>query len=329
MPFYKEEKGALIPAKGEEIPQEAVLAIERADEETIARHLTSDFGADNFIYSYPIKGGHVVGIGVDGAKEISRLLGNIEILPDIKIDKDSDPDYIYAMVRAKDLIRNVTWLGVGRACKYIVGENWQPTDRIDEYAFVKAVNKGARNAVLALPPQEAIAKIVQTFMEQKKLKKLPPVYGKPAATTKAVTEEDKLKKLRQQAGIEAKKVFKTDEERKEWQKSEYGVDSMTQMTEEQLNDMRGKLKALQEPAKPSVTNLGFSSEAQQKQMRRELFKAIDELGYKTDEEKRKYVTEKGWGKTNEVTKDTLESYIEEVHKEKELVDEAESISEEL
>ncbi len=336
MPFYREQKGELVPVKGEEVPQEAVLAIERADEETIVQHLTSDFGADNFIYSYPIKGGHVVGIGVDGAKEIARLLGNIEILPDIRIDKDSDPDYIYAMVRAKDLTRNVTWLGVGRACKYIVGENWQPTDRVDEYAFVKAVNKGARNAVLALPPQEAIAKIVQGFVEQKKLKKLPPAYGKPSqptATAKVGTEDDKLKKLRQQVGIEAKKVFKSDEERKSWQKAQYGVDSMTEMTEEQLNEMREKilekLKAIQEPAKPSAVDLGFSSEAEQKEMRKELFRAIDELGYKTDDDKRDYITQKGWERTTEVTKETLSSYIDEVRKELELVKEAESISEDI
>lgn len=344
MAYYQEgEKGALVPARGEVI-QEAMLAIERADEETIVQHLTSDFASAFFIYSYPIKGGQVVGIGVDGSKEIARLLGNIEVLSDIKVDKDTDPDYIYAMVRARDITRNVTLLGVGRQCKYIVGENWQPTDRVDETAFVKSVNKGIRNAILSVAPQEAIAKIVQTFIEQKRLKKLPPTYGEPVvlppkAKDKVGTEEDKLKKLRQQVGIEAGKVFKSDDERKEWQKKEYGVDSMTQLSEEQLQDMLNKVKQIltgrpiapltAPTAKLSPELLGFSSAAEQTKMRKDLIDLLKEMGYTSQEELLSYATERSWGKTSGVTKETLQSYIEEVKKEKGILDKASEIPEEL
>jgi hypothetical protein len=333
MPYYEEKKGGeLVPAKVTEIPEEAIFAIERADEQSIVEHLTSDFASENFIYSYPIKGGLVVGIGVDGAKEIARLLGNIEVLPDIRVDKDSDPDYIYAMVRARDWRTNVTLVGVGRQCKYIVGDNWQPTDRIDETAFVKAVNKGQRNAILAVAPQEAIAKIVQTFIEAKKLKRLPPTYGKPAtpsATAKAGTEEDVLKRLRQQAGIEAGKVFTSDDERKAWQKKEYGVDSMTELTEEQLKDMLAKLKAMK-PAGGTPEELGFSSKAEQDQLRKELFnKLLPALGYKSDDEKRQYLKDKGAKATTKMTKEELQNFIEEVKGEIKLAEEAEDILREV
>lgn len=333
MPYYKpDEKGALVPASGE-ITQEAILAIERADDEAIVQHLTSDFASEFFIYSYPIKGGQVVGIGVDGAKEVARLLGNIEVLPDIRIDKDSDPDYFYATVRVRDWRTNVTMLGVGRCCKFIVGANWELTDRKDEAAFVKSVNKGIRNAILAVAPQEALAKIIQGFIEQKKLKRLPPTYDKPEAPqdraiAKVGTEEQVLKKLRQQVGIEAGKAFKTEEERKAWQKKEYDIDSMTQLSEEQLKDMLSKVKAMA-AQKPDATKLGFSSQVQQTDMRRELLDLIRGIGKQTDEQIREYVTSKGWGKTVEMTKEQLEACIEEVKKEKALVDEAASIPEEL
>lgn len=329
MPFYKEEKGEFTPAKASEIPPEAIFAIERADEQSIVEHMTSEFASSNFIYSYPIKGGQVVGIGIDGAKEIARLQGNIEVLPDIRIDKDSDPDYIYAMVRAKDLIRNVTMMGVGRQCKYIVGENWQPTDRVDETAFVKAVNKGMRNAILALPPQEAIAKIVDTFMEQKRFKKLPPSASKPAparaATAKAVTEEDIPKKLRQQIAIEWSKTGKKEPERKDWQKTEYGVDSMAQLNEEQLNDMLMKVKAMQ----PSLSDLGFASKEEQDQLRKTLYNLLKETGHDTDEKIRDYLSGKEIVHTRAISKKRFEELIGEVEKEKATIEKAESIPEEL
>jgi len=237
----------------------------------------------------------IIGIGVDGAKELANLLGNIKVSADIKAEDRGD--YIYAIVPVTNMTRNVTLLGAAGQPKYIVGEGMELTDRIDPTAFVKAISKAQRNGILAVAPQETIAEIIKR-LDTKAIKKLqpPPTYGKPKLK-EPTTEEDKLKKLRQQIGIEAGKVFKNNDERKEWQKNEYGVDSMTEMTEEQLNDMRQKilekLKAMQQPARPEITSLGFSSEAEQKQMRRELFKAIDELGYKTDEEKRKYIAEKG------------------------------------
>jgi len=333
MAYYTNEKGELVPYTGE-VPQEAILAIEAADEQTIVERLTNVDAQPIFAYSFPVKTKEgvkdIIGIGVDGAKELANLLGNIKVSSDIKAEDRGD--YIYAIVPVTNMTRNVTLLGAAGQPKYIVGEGMELTDRIDPTAFVKAISKAQRNGILAVAPQETIAEIVKR-LDVKAIKKLqpPPTYGKPAPAKlkEPATEEDKLKKLRQQIGIEAGKVFKSNDERKEWQKNEYGVDSMTEMTEEQLNDMREKLKAMQQPARPEVTDLGFSSEAEQKQMRRELFKAIDELGYKTDEEKRKYIAEKGWGRTNEVTKDTLESYIQEVRKEKQLVDEAESISEDL
>jgi len=332
MAYYTNEKGELVPYTGE-IPQEAIMAIEAADEQTIVERLTKVDAQPVFAYSFPVKTKEgmkdIIGIGVDGAKELANLLGNIRVSADIRAEDRGD--YIYAIVPVTNMTRNVTLLGAAGQPKYIVGEGMELTDRIDPTAFVKAISKAQRNGILAVAPQETIAEIVKK-LDVKAIKKLqpPPAYGKPATAKlkEPATKEDKLKKLRQQIAIEWDKTGKSDEERKIWQKEQYGVDSMSKLNEEQLNDMLSKVKALQ-PTKPDVTSLGFSSETEQKQMRRELIKAMDEIGYKTLEEKREYAARKGWGKTDEVDKDTLQSYIEEVHKEKELVDEAESISEDL
>jgi hypothetical protein len=333
MAYYTNEKGELVPYTGE-VPQEAIMAIESADEQTIVERLTKVDAQPVFAYSFPVKTKEgikdIIGIGVDGAKEIANLLGNIKVSSDIKAEDRGD--YIYAIVPVTNMSRNVTLLGAAGQPKYIVGEGMELTDRIDPTAFVKAISKAQRNGILAVAPQETIAEIIKR-LDAKAIKKLPapPAYGKPvpAKLKEPATEEDKLKKLRQQIGIEAGKVFKSNDERKAWQKEQYSVDSMTEMTMDQLQDMLNKIKAMQQPAKPDVTELGFSSEAEQKQMRRELFKLIDELGYKTDDEKREYITKKGWGRTNEVTKEELESYIAEVKAEIEVVEEAENISEDL
>jgi len=335
MGFYKEEQGGkLVPTSG--VPQEVALAIERADEETIIQNLTGEFGAENFMYHYPIKGGDVFGIGVDGAKEIARLLGNIEVLPDIKVDKDSDPDYIYAMVRARNAVNNVTLVGVGRQCKYYLTEGNIPTDRINEYAFVIAVTKGQRNAILSVAPQETIAKIIQSFKEMKKIKKIPPAYGKPTPTKPKApvaakpgapatgADEEKLKNLRKLIAVEWQKTGKTADDRKEWQKTEYGVESMSELGEEQLNEMLTKVKALQ----PSFSDLGFSSETEQKQMRHDFFKLLAEAGYDTDEKKREYLREKSIVHTAALSRDNLVKLIQEVSKQKGVLEEAESIPEE-
>lgn len=329
MPLYGEEKGQLVPVRGE-VLQEAILAIERADDQDIVEHLTSSSIADEFLYSYEIKGKPVVGISVSGAKEMARDLGNIEVLPDFKLDKDSDPDYIYAVMRARDLTRNTTLAGFGRQCKYYVGEGNIPTDRINEFAFVIALSKAQRNAILSVAPQEAILKIAQQFIEQKKLRKLPPSYGKPAVASKAGAKElkeskdDKLKKLHQQIAIEWNKTGKSDDERKEWQAKEYSVESMTELTEEQLNDMLAKVKAMP----PSTSDLGFSSVQEQGQMRKELFNCLTDIGLDTDEKKKAYLAEKGvTTHTAKLPKETLEKLIKEVNRDKETVKEAEAITE--
>ena len=176
MSFYEQEPGgAIVPLKGE-LPQEAMQAIERADEETIVSQLTgSNLARDVYLYSYPIStqdgAKEVIGISVEGAKEIARLLGNIEILPDMRVEERDG--YFYAALRGKDLTRNTTLMGVGRQSQFILGKGNSPTDRRDELAFVKAVAKGQRNTILALAPQIALFQIVRNFAAMGKVGRLP------------------------------------------------------------------------------------------------------------------------------------------------------------
>ncbi|GAI43606.1 unnamed protein product, partial [marine sediment metagenome] len=54
MPLYERDtEGKLV--KVEEVPEAAIMAIERYDEEAIAHRLTTGIASDAFIYHYPIK----------------------------------------------------------------------------------------------------------------------------------------------------------------------------------------------------------------------------------------------------------------------------------
>lgn len=276
MPLYERDtEGKLIPVS--EVPEEAIATIERFDEEAIAHRLTTGIATDAFIYHYPIKTTtgvkEIIGISTDGADEIARMLGNLEVLPDIKVDKDSDPDYYYVIVRAKDLIRNVTLLGTGRACKWQMGKGNQPDhDRPNEWAFVSSVSKAQRNAILRHTPEEVIVKIINLWSQKGKSKQLRPppletepehkpaaspvvtspppaaasqlpattVTQAPVATAAQATEQlEKLKKLR----MEVHNRFQTDlgigvDKRKQMLMDRFNVDSLTNLNEQQLNECK-------------------------------------------------------------------------------------------
>jgi hypothetical protein len=335
--YEQNEKGALVPVKGE-IPEEALVAIERADEQTIVEKLTNVNAQQFFGYAYPIrtKEGEkwIIGIGVDGAKEIARQLGNINVNTELKVEEKGD--HLYGVLPVTDLVRNVTLLGAARQSKYMIGEGMVPTDRIDDLAWVKLVNKCQRNGILAVADQLMLANIVSR-LEPKAIKRLPlpPTYGKstPAKPKEPVTEEEALKKLHQQVAIEAKKVFKTDEERKAWQKEQYNVDSMTELNEQQLKDMLAKIKELQQPVEPTLSDLGFSSEAEQKQARRELIKLLDEAGYQTQEQKKSWLQEnkprEEVSKTSDLNKDEIEKLKEALRGHIKLIEEATKIDDRI
>jgi len=254
MPYYEEKDGQVIPYSGE-IPQEAIFAIERADDDAIIQTFSGGFAQEHLMYSYPIttKVGKkmIVGIGVQGANEIAKLLGNIEVLPDVRVQEKDN--YFYGVVRAKDIIRNVTLAGFGRQSIFIQTEGMQPTDRNDEHAYVKALTKGQRNAILAISPQEAVVKIVQQFMEQKKLGRLAPPNTKlPTSTAeqKQDTGKGKGKKEGTDELNKAKAAFmmkwssfkslmgwneeKSENMRKEFLTKNFKKASLTELTKEEM-----------------------------------------------------------------------------------------------
>ena len=237
---------------------EAIAAIERADEKAIIESFAGGFAQEHLIYSYPIKTKEgkklVVGISVDGAKEIARLLGNIEILPDVKVQERDD--YFYGMIRAKDLLRNVTLAGFGRQSMYILGESNEPTDRRDEMAYVKALSKAQRNGILSVAPQEAVVKIVQQFIEQKKLGRLAPPKTDLIPTQQpsvALPEKHENKndlnkakaafimKWRELSSYMKWNETHSETMRKQWLHSAFTKDSLTEISLDELNRALGKL----------------------------------------------------------------------------------------
>lgn len=357
----RDEGGQLVPAG--EIPEEAIRAIERYDDEAIAQRLVTGIASGVFIYSYPIKTAtgtkQIIGISTVGADEIALMLGNIEVLPDVRVDKDSDPDYIYGMVRARDVARNVTLLGVGRHCKYQIGKGNVPDhDRINEHAFVACISKGQRNAILHLTSEEIIIKAIDTFEKRGKIGKITPpklevdeetpaptpapapsphpsaVAPAPTVTEQAVAEQqDKLKQLR----LQVHNKFQTDlgigvEKRKEMLGGKFGVNSLTDLTEQQLRDclswveemIEGKSKAppTTPPTAAPPTNtdarakeLGFDSDNEQNQLRGRLYSILtspNQLNLK-DEEAKKFITDRGIVSTSEISKTGILELIKETN----------------
>jgi hypothetical protein len=188
----KKTSGEVGPFHGY-LPEEVAQAIDRADDEQIIQRLTQPELQSCFAYSIPfkLKDGSgtkdVIGISADGAFEIARERGNIKAQSDIKVeDRDG---YIYAVVPVTDLSRNFTVLGVGRCSKFIVGEGWIQTDKIDETAFVKAVTKAQRNGILEITPATLIQAIMAR-LDTRLIKKLaaprgtkPPERLAPATAT--------------------------------------------------------------------------------------------------------------------------------------------------
>lgn len=160
-----------------EATEEALIAIDRAEDNEIIARLTSASSQQYYAYSYGImtKDGpvDVVGISVDGSREIARMLGNIKVSSEIKVEDRGD--YFYAVVPVTDLTRNVTLVGVARQSKYIIGEGLKQDERrIDEWAFVKAINKAQRNGILAIAPQNVIQEIISK-LDPKLIKRLKPL----------------------------------------------------------------------------------------------------------------------------------------------------------
>jgi len=278
------------------------------------------------------------------------MLGNIEVLPDIKVDKDSDPDYFYVMVRAKDLIRNVTLLGTGRACKYQLGKGNQPDhDRPNEWAFVISVSKAQRNAILHLTAEEIIIKIVNNWVKMGKTKQIIPpkleveekaiaptttLAPTPTVTPQLVAEqEERLKKLRMQVH----NMFQTQlgigiDERKKILKEKFNAGSLTDLNEQQLRDCLSYIeeqiqeRTIAPPAKLPIPitevtkddvakSLGFESLDEQSKLRGRLYTMLtspNQLNLRADEAK-KFITDRKFTTTNEIPKARLLEIIQEVN----------------
>jgi hypothetical protein len=345
MSFYgrDEKSGDIVPIKGD-IPQEAIMAIEMADEQAIVERLTRIDAQPIFAYSFPVKTPEgykdVIGIGVDGAKEIAHEAGNIKVEPIFHVEERDG--YFYSAVPVTNMARNVTLLGVARQAKYIVGKNWELTDRVDETAFVKAVNKAQRNGILSVVSQTLIAAIIAR-LDTKAIKQIqaPPQYGKsqpakgktavPAkskAETKAepASDEEALKTLRQQISIAWSRSGRKSDERKGWQKSEFNIESLTEVTDaKKLEEILEKVKGLQ----PTFKDLGFSSQQEQDQLRKTLYDALKTAGYDTDDKIRDYLKEKEVVHTKAVSKTRLDELLSEVQGAKETAQEAEEIPEDV
>lgn len=206
MALYQEDSsGTISPLEG--LQQEQVKEISRimdsADDDQIITSMTGA-GSQVLFYRYSIKTNtgakEVIGLSVEGGFEVANGVRNLEVLSDYKIDKDQDPDYIYAIVRVINKATQNVFLGVGRQCKFVVGQGNTPLrDRLDEHAFVKAVSKAQRNGLLHHADQRMLASLIETWAKGGKGKLLAPAVKtdekkeqpkqtSPVSTTQGTTQ---------------------------------------------------------------------------------------------------------------------------------------------
>lgn len=298
MAYYVEKDGRVIPYDGE-VPKEALALMESADDDSIIQRLTTGESADVNIYRYEIQTSSgpktIIGISVDGADALAQEMKNIEVLNDARIDKDNDPDYIYAMLRVKNLATNTTLLGVGKQCKFIQGRNNEPIrNRNDEHAFVKAISKAQRNGILHHAKGEVVQAIVQRFLGEGKVKRLtpPPVQtsgttqsrpapapARPATPIKTTTgpgtdaeagkiaqalvaQEARLKQLREQVTTRfIKDLGLNEEQRRAEIKKKFGTDALHDLNENQLRECFTLIDELIDARATPVTTVKSDTQA--------------------------------------------------------------------
>ncbi len=150
--------------------EDAAGALERADEDSIVAALGDGRFADEYLYCLHADGKDLVGISTGGAFEMARLLGCVEVLPEVNTDRDEAGYHV--VVRVRDNLRQVTLLGAARQPfrkqAPLAGrpghETGETDEKPDSNAWVVAVNKAQRNGILRLVSAEARRRIIGQFL---------------------------------------------------------------------------------------------------------------------------------------------------------------------
>ncbi|GAI60630.1 unnamed protein product, partial [marine sediment metagenome] len=202
-------------------------------------------------------------------------------------------------------------------------------------------------------PEEVIVKIINLWSQKGKSRQLrpPPLETEPVVTRPPATvvtppapvpapalaptttmaqqvaeQQERLKNLR----MEVHNKFQTNlgigvEKRKEILSKKFGVNSLTDLNEQQLKECKVLVeemiaqKTVAPAAKPApavskTTELGFENTGEQNKLRGMLYTTLtspDQLGLK-NEEALKFITDRGFASTNDVTKNRLIEMISEV-----------------
>jgi hypothetical protein len=185
----------------------------------------------------------------------------------------------------------------------------RPTDRIDETAFVKVVNKGQRNGILGVAPQDAIAQIVSK-LDPKYIKKLeaPPQSTKlpPAKTGKPTEkpEESEIKKLRQQLHLKWDELSKLDPgvgDKKSWLKANYQCESSIELSLDEIKEAIAEVdQMIAERSEPLATD------EEKRQIARELLALVNGSTEKEKQQKVAEIFREVTGKKGSWTKQDME-----------------------
>jgi hypothetical protein len=183
---------------------QALEAFEKADDLAIVAHMTGGTQLQVYVYSFSMDGKQIVGVSWRGAQEIARLVGNIEVLPDIKVEEREDA--YYGLVRVKDLRSNVVFVGAARQEKTIKLRSGE--EKPNRFAFVQAINKAERNGILLLVDETIKEQIIEKFKASGRSLAIQPTpekseWGKFSDEMREKWGKDAFKKVCEILGIQS------------------------------------------------------------------------------------------------------------------------------
>ena len=138
---------------------EAYELLDRRDEEQILAEIKGNIITEMF-YSFPLDGRTVTGVSWVGTKEIARQYGGIDV-EFIRVEETED--CFAAVVKARDTRRGTSLLGTASQAKVV---QTRSGERVDRFAYTKAVSKAQRNAIRAIIPERFLIEMYEHFKRQ-------------------------------------------------------------------------------------------------------------------------------------------------------------------
>lgn len=151
-------------------PSEAYLLFDRQDDAAIIARIKGQ-ALKEYVYSFPVGGKKVYGLGIDGAEACKRELarsGEVIEEDDVKIEReDAERCYFkawasrWAVSQDGHRIKLDNAMDFKRQAKFITHRSGQQEP--DDFWYEKGAGKAMRNAILNLIPEEIKQRVIDAY----------------------------------------------------------------------------------------------------------------------------------------------------------------------